>query len=179
MEFKGSRTEANLLAAFAGESQAAGKYTYYASQARRDGYEQIARIFEETAANEREHAKLWYKELHGGQIGPTPLNLEKAAGGEHFEWTEMYAQFARQAEEEGFHRIAARFRAVADIEKHHEQRYLALLSNLQEDRVFSRPQSQQWICTNCGHIHEGPAAPQVCPVCAHKQAFFEIKAENY
>lgn len=179
MEFNGSRTQANLMAAYAGESQATNKYSYYAAQARKDGYEQIARIFEETAANEREHAKLWFKELHGGQVGPTLGNLEDAAGGEHFEWAEMYAEFAQQAKEEGFSRIAALFQGVAAIEKSHEDRYRKLISNLQTQQVFSREQPQQWICTNCGHIHEGKTAPQVCPVCAHKQAYFEIKAGNY
>lgn len=179
MEQKDSRTEANLMAAFAGESQAAVKYEFYAAQARRDGYEQIARIFSETAANERAHAKLWFQAIHSGSVGPTLGNLEDAAGGEHFEWSDMYAQFAREAQAEGFEQLAARFRAVAAVEKSHEERYRKLISNLQTGAVFSRPQDQQWICLNCGHIHTGKTAPQVCPVCGHRQAYFEIRAENY
>lgn len=177
MELKGSRTEQNLIAAFAGESEARNKYTYYAAKARKDGYEQIADIFEETAGNEREHAKLWFKLLHG--IGSTEENLKDGAAGEHYEWTEMYATFAKEAREEGFQHIAALFEGVAKIEKEHEERYLKLLENVEKGLVFSRDGDTIWICTNCGHIHIGKSAPQVCPVCAHPQGYFEIKAENY
>ena len=179
MEFKGSRTEANLMAAFAGESQARNKYTFYASQARKDGYMQIARIFEETAANEKEHAELWFKQLHGGSMPGTADNLADAAAGEHYEWTQMYADFAKVAREEGFTEIAALFEAVAQIEKEHEERYLKLAQNIQDGTVFERPEIVIWKCANCGHIHVGTKAPDVCPVCAHPKAYFQLKAENY
>ncbi len=177
MELKGSRTEQNLIAAFAGESEARNKYTYYASKARKEGYIQIANLFEETAANEKEHAKLWFKLIHG--IGTTEENLKDAAAGEHFEWTEMYATFAKEAREEGFTQIAAMFEGVAKIEKEHEERYLKLLENVEKGLVFSKDGDTIWVCTNCGHIHIGKTAPQVCPVCAHPQGYFEVKAENY
>ena len=179
MELKGSKTEANLMAAFAGESQARNKYTYYASKAKKDGYEQIAAIFEETANNEKEHAKMWFKELHGGDVPTTTENLKDAADGENYEWTDMYETFAKEAEEEGFTAIAAKFRMVAAIEKHHEERYRQLLKNIDDEVVFSRDDDRIWICRNCGHIVIGKKAPGVCPVCAHPQSFFEIKAENY
>ncbi len=179
MELKGSKTEKNLMEAFAGESQARNKYTYYASQAKKDGYEQIAAIFEETAANEKEHAKMWFKELHGGSVPETLVNLEDAAAGENYEWTDMYANFAKIAEEEGFAEIARKFKAVAAIEKTHEERYLALLKNVRENKVFKKGEQKVWICRNCGYIHIGEAAPEVCPVCAHPKSYFEIKAENY
>lgn len=178
-ELKGTRTEANLMAAFAGESQARNKYTYYASQARKDGYNQIADIFEETAGNEKEHAKLWFKLLHGGKVPATTDNLKDAAAGENYEWTDMYAGFAKVAREEGFDEIARLMEGVTKIEKGHEERYLKLLSNIEEGKVFARNGVYVWKCTNCGHIHIGEAAPVVCPVCAHPQAYFEIKAENY
>ena len=179
MELKDSKTFENLQTAFAGESQALVKYEYYASQAKKDGYEQIAAFFSETSANEKEHAKLWYKAMHGGKIGPTTENLKLAAEGENYEWTEMYAGFAKTAEEEGFTQIAAQMRGVAAIEKEHEERYLALLKNIEQAQVFSRVGEQVWVCRNCGHVHVGPSAPVVCPVCAHPQAFFELKATNY
>ncbi len=179
MELKDSKTFENLQTAFAGESQARVKYEYYASQAKKDGYEQIAAFFSETSANEKEHAKLWYKAMHGGKIGPTTENLKLAAEGENYEWTEMYAGFAKTAEEEGFTQIAAQMRGVAAIEKEHEERYLALLKNIEQAQVFSRVGEQVWVCRNCGHVHVGPSAPVVCPVCAHPQAFFELKATNY
>ncbi len=177
-DLKGSKTEANLLTAFAGESQARNKYTYYASKARKDGYEQIAALFEETANNEKEHAKMWFKLLHGG-IPDTATNLEDAAAGENYEWTDMYAGFAKTAREEGFDHIANLFEGVAKIEKEHEERYRALLKNVQEGLVFSRDGDMIWVCRNCGHIHVGKAAPEVCPVCAHPKAYFELKAKNY
>ena len=179
MEFKGSRTEANLMAAFAGESQARNKYTYYASKARKDGYQQIAAIFEETAANEKEHAKLWFKLLHGGAVPGTIENLKDAAAGENYEWTDMYATFAKEAREEGFEDIAVLFEGVAKIEKEHEERYRKLLANIEGGLVFSRDQDMIWQCSNCGHIVIGKKAPEVCPVCAHPQAYFQLKAENY
>ena len=179
MELKGSRTEANLMAAFAGESQARNKYTYYASKARKDGYEQIAAIFEETANNEKEHAKLWFKQLHGGEIPSTITNLEDAAAGENYEWTEMYKEFANTAREEGFDRIAFLFEGVAKIEKAHEERYRKLLKNIDEKLVFSKDGECIWICRNCGHIVVGKDAPEVCPICGHPKSFFELKAENY
>ncbi len=179
MELKGSKTEANLLAAFAGESQARNKYTYYASKAKKDGYEQIAAIFEETAANEKEHAKMWFKILHGGDIPGTMENLEDAAAGENYEWTDMYAEFAKTAKEEGFDHIAYLFEEVAKIEKEHEERYRKLIGNIEEGIVFSRDGDKIWKCRNCGHIHIGKQAPEVCPVCAHPKSFFELKAENY
>ena len=179
MELKGSRTEANLMAAFAGESQAHTKYLYYASQAKKDGYEQIASIFEETARNEKEHAKLWFKELHDGKVPETTVNLEDAANGENFEWTDMYKEFAKVAEEEGFTKIARLFEGVGQIEKHHEERYRKLLKNIEDKVVFSKEGEAIWICRNCGHIVIGKEAPAVCPVCAHPQSFFELKPENY
>ena len=179
MELKGSRTEANLMAAFAGESQARNKYDYYASQAKKDGYVQIATIFEETAKNEKEHAKLWFKLLHGGKVPTTTVNLDDAAGGENFEWTDMYPGFAKEAREEGFEDIAKQFEGVAAIEKEHEERYLKLLKNIEDGIVFSRDGDMIWQCGNCGHIHIGKKAPEVCPVCNHPQSYFQIKAENY
>ena len=179
MELKGTKTEANLMAAFAGESQAHTKYLYYASQAKKDGYEQMAAIFEETARNEKEHAKLWFKELHGGKIPATIENLEDAANGENFEWTDMYADFAKVAKEEGFTKIAKLFEMVGAIEKQHEERYRKLISNIEEKVVFSKDGDAIWICRNCGHIVIGKDAPMVCPVCAHPQSFFELKPENY
>lgn len=178
-ELKGSQTEKNLLEAFAGESMARNKYTYYASKAKKDGYVQIAQIFEETANNEKEHAKLWFKLLHGGEVPETPANLVDAAAGEHFEWTDMYDKFAKEAREEGFDRIAFLFEGVAKIEKEHEERYRKLLSNIEEGIVFSRDGDMAWICTNCGHIHFGKKAPEKCPVCSHPQAYFELRAHNY
>ncbi len=177
-ELKGSKTEANLMTAFAGESQARNKYTYYASKARKDGYVQIANLFEETANNEKEHAKMWFKLLHGG-IGDTLENLKDAAAGENYEWTDMYAGFAKTAREEGFDNIADLFEGVAKIEKEHEARYLKLVENLEKGLVFSRDGDVIWQCSNCGHIVIGKQAPEVCPVCAHPQAYFQIKAENY
>ena len=179
MELKGSRTEANLMAAFAGESQARNKYTYYASKARKDGYEQIAAIFEETANNEKEHAKMWFKELHGGSVPGTQENLEDAANGENYEWTDMYKRFAEEAEEEGFKEIAAKFRAIGEVEKHHEERYRKLLENVKDGEVFKKGSIVVWKCRNCGHIVVGTEAPKVCPVCNHPQSFFEVNAENY
>lgn len=178
-ELKGTKTETNLMTAFAGESQARNKYTYYASQARKDGFNQIADIFEETAGNEKEHAKLWFKFLHGGMVPTTTDNLKDAAAGEHYEWTDMYAGFAKIAREEGFDEIARIMEGVAKIEKGHEERYRKLLSNIEEGKVFSRNGVYVWKCTNCGHIHIGESAPKVCPVCSHPQSYFEIKAENY
>ena len=179
MELKGSRTEANLMAAFAGESQARNKYTYYASQAKKDGYQQIAAIFEETAANEKEHAKLWFKLLHGGQIPGTLENLADAAAGENYEWTDMYATFAKEAKEEGFDHIAFLFEEVGKIEKEHEERYRKLISNIEGGLVFSREGDAIWQCSNCGHIVIGKQAPEVCPGCAHPQSYFQLKATNY
>ena len=175
MELKGSKTEQNLLAAFAGESQARNKYTYFASKAKKDGYEQIAAIFEETANNEKEHAKMWFKELHGGEVPSTPENLLAAAEGENYEWTVMYEKFAKEAEEEGFKDIARKFKAVAAIEKAHEERYRKLLKNIEDEVVFSRDGDTIWQCRNCGHIVIGKKAPLVCPVCNHPQSYFEIK----
>ncbi len=179
MDLKGSRTEKNLMAAFAGESEARNKYTYYASKARKDGYEQIAAIFEETANNEKEHAKMWFKELNGGSIPDTIQNLQDAANGENYEWTDMYAGFAETAREEGFDRIADLFTKVAAIEKSHEERYLKLLNNINDKLVFSKDGECIWVCRNCGHIVIGKEAPEVCPVCNHPQSYFELKAENY
>jgi len=176
---KGTKTEQNLLEAFAGESQARNKYTYYASKARKDGYEQIAAIFEETANNEKEHAKLWFKYLHDGQIPDTLVNLADAANGENYEWTNMYDRMAAEAEEEGFTELAYKFRAVGAIERHHEERYRRLIANIEQGLVFSREGDTVWICRNCGHIVIGKKAPEVCPVCLHPKAFFELKAENY
>ncbi len=179
MELKGSRTEANLLAAFAGESQARNKYTYYASKARKEGYEQIAAFFEETANNEKEHAKIWFKLLHGGEIPDTITNLKDGIAGENYEWTEMYAEFAKVAREEGFTQIAALFEGVAKIEKEHEERYRKLLLNIENGQVFSKSEEVVWICANCGHVVVGKNAPEKCPVCAHPQAYFKIKENNY
>ena len=179
MELKGSKTEQNLMTAFAGESQARNKYTYFASKAKKDGYEQIAAIFEETANNEKEHAKMWFKELHGGIVPSTIDNLKAAAEGENYEWTEMYAEYAKTAKEEGFERISYLFEEVAKIEKEHEERYLKLLENVENGLVFSRDGEKIWKCRNCGHIVIGKEAPEMCPVCAHPQSYFEIKAENY
>ena len=178
-ELKGTKTERNLQEAFAGESQARNKYSYWASKAKKDGYQQIAAIFEETANNEKEHAKMWFKLLEGGSIRSTPENLKAAADGENFEWTDMYDRMAREAEEEGFDEIAAKFRGVAAIEKHHEERYRKLLKNIEDKVVFSRDGDCIWQCRNCGHIVVGKAAPEVCPVCDHPQSFFELVAQNY
>ena len=177
-ELKGTKTEKNLQEAFAGESMARNKYSYWASKAKKDGYVQIAAIFEETAANEKEHAKMWFKLLNGG-IDGTEKNLEAAAAGENFEWTDMYDRMAREADEEGFPEIAEKFRGVAAIEKHHEERYRKLLKNIQDKRVFSKDGDVIWQCANCGHIVIGKDAPEVCPVCDHPQAYFQVKAENY
>ena len=179
MELKGSKTESNLMAAFAGESQARNKYTYYASKAKQDGYEQIADIFEETANNEKEHAKLWFKKLHGGSIPETIENLKDAAAGENYEWTEMYAEFAKVAREEGFNDIAELFDGVAKIEKEHEERYRVLLENVKTNKVFEKEEIKEWVCRNCDHSHVGPKALSHCPVCDHPGSFFEEKAQNY
>ena len=179
MELKGSKTEQNLMTAFAGESQARNKYTYFASKAKKDGYEQIAAIFEETANNEKEHAKMWFKELNGGAVPSTEENLKAAADGEYYEWTDMYDGFAKTAEEEGFPEIAAKFRGVAEIEKHHEERYRKSLKNIEDKVVFSKEEDAIWICRNCGHVVVGKQAPKVCPVCGHPQSYFELKKENY
>ena len=179
MELKGSQTEKNLMTAFAGESQARNKYTYFASKARKDGYEQIAAIFEETANNEKEHAKMWFKELNGGSIPDTAANLWAAAEGENYEWTDMYQEFAKTAREEGFDRLAYLFEGVAQIEKEHEERYRRLLDNVNDGLVFSKDGEKIWKCRNCGHIVIGKEAPEVCPICAHPKSYFEIKAENY
>lgn len=177
MELKGSKTEKNLQAAFAGESQARNKYTYFAGVARKEGYQQIAEIFEKTANNEKEHAKLWFKAL--GELGDTAANLLHAAEGENYEWTDMYATFAKEAEEEGFVELAARFRAVAAIEKTHEERYRKLLNNVEMKAVFEKAGETMWECRNCGHLVIGKKAPEVCPVCLHPQSYFEVRAENY
>ena len=179
MELKGSKTEKNLLEAFAGESQARNKYTYFASQAKKQGYEQIARLFTITADNEKEHAKIWFKLLHGGKVPDTSDNLIAAAGGEHYEWTEMYRQFAEDAKAEGFNDIALLFENVARIEKHHEERYLALLKNINDGAVFKKNGAVGWICLNCGFVHNGADAPEKCPVCDHPKAYFEVEAKNY
>lgn len=179
MELKGSQTEKNLQAAFAGESQARNKYTYYASKAKKEGYEKIAALFLETADNEKEHAKLWFKYLEGGEIKSTEENLAAAAAGENYEWTDMYAEFARVAEEEGFKEIAAKFRMVGAIEKHHEERYLALLDKVKTGRVFISEDVVIWKCRNCGHIVVGKEAPAVCPVCKHPQSYFELEVKAY
>ena len=179
-DLKGTKTEQNLMAAFAGESQARNKYSYFASKAKKEGYEQIAALFTETAENEKEHAKMWFKLLEGGEIKSTAENLKAAAEGENYEWTDMYAEFARVADEEGFTEIAAKFRAVADVEKHHEERYLKLLENVQKNQVFTKDTGiHVWKCRNCGHIHVGEKAPELCPVCAHPKAYFELEAKNY
>ena len=179
MDLKGSKTEKNLQTAFAGESQAHTKYQYYASAAKKEGYNQIGAIFTETAGNEKEHAKLWFKALHGGAVPQTIENLKDAAAGENYEWTEMYAEFAKVAKEEGFDKIAFLFEEVGKIEKEHEERYLKLLDNLTSGKVFERSEQQAWVCANCGHIHYGNKAPEKCPVCDHPMAYFKIKAENY
>ena len=179
MELKGSKTEQNLMTAFAGESQARNKYTYYASKAKKEGYEQIAAIFQETADNEKEHAKMWFKLLHGGEVPTTAENLKDAAEGENYEWTDMYDKMAKEAKEEGFDKIAYLFDAVAKIEKEHEERYLKLLANVKEGKVFDCGEVKVWKCRNCGHLHVGQKAPGMCPVCSHPQSYFEIKAENY
>ena len=179
MELKGSKTEKNLMEAFAGESQARNKYTYFASKAKKEGYEQIAAIFQETADNEKEHAKLWFKLLNNGEVPNTVENLKAAAEGENFEWTDMYERMAKEAKEEGFNRIAYLFEAVGKIEKEHEERYKKLLENIENDTVFSAGEVKIWKCRNCGHIVVGTKAPEVCPVCSHPKAYFEIKAENY
>ena len=176
-KYAGTQTEKNLLAAFAGESQARNKYTYFASKAKKEGFEQIAALFLKTADNEKEHAKLWFKELEG--IGDTAQNLQEAANGENYEWTDMYAGFAKTAEEEGFPELAARFRLVAEIERHHEERYRALLKNVETAKVFEKSEVKVWECRNCGHICVGTKAPDVCPTCNHPQSFFEVHAENY
>ncbi len=179
MELKGSKTEANLLAAFAGESQARNKYTYFASKAKKEGYEQIAALFLETADNEKEHAKMWFKYLEGGAIKSTINNLEEAANGENYEWTDMYPEFAKVADEEGFKEIAAKFRMVAAIEKHHEERYKKLLEKVKGGKVFISEDVAVWKCRNCGHIVIGKFAPEICPVCAHPKSYFELNATNY
>ncbi|MCL1986696.1 MAG: rubrerythrin family protein [Firmicutes bacterium] len=176
---KGTQTEKNLQEAFAGESMARNKYSYYASKARTEGYQQLGAIFDETAGNEMEHAKLWFKALHDGNVPDTATNLLDAADGEHYEWTEMYEGFAKTAKEEGFKEIAALFTAVGKIEKSHEERYRNLLNNVKEEKVFAKQEKQVWICRNCGHLHDSEKAPGVCPVCLHPQAYFEIKAVNY
>lgn len=179
MELKGTRTEANLMAAFAGETQARTKYSTYAAVARKEGYEQIGALFHETAENEKEHAEIWFKYLHGGEIPDTLANLKDAANGEHFEWTDMYATFAKEAKEEGFDRIASLFEMVAAIEREHEARYQKLIENMEGGLVFSREGDTIWKCRNCGHILVGKKAPELCPVCSHPKSYFEIKAENY
>ena len=179
MELKGSKTEQNLMKAFAGESQARNKYTYFASKAKKEGYEQIAALFEETANNEKEHAKMWFKELNGGEIPTTTENLQAAIDGENYEWTDMYKEFAETAREEGFTQLAFKFEAVAKIEKAHEERYKKLLNNIEDKKVFSKDGDAIWICRNCGHIVIGKDAPKICPVCNHPQSYFEVKAENY
>lgn len=179
MELKGSKTEANLMAAFAGESQARNKYSYYASKAKKDGYEQIAAIFEETANNEKEHAKLWFKALHGGEVPSTLENLKDAAAGENYEWTEMYAEFAKTAKEEGFDEIAFLFEKVGEIEKHHEERYMTLVGNIENNLVFHRDEEVIWICRNCGHIYKGKDALEMCPVCKHSRSYMELRSVNY
>ena len=179
MDLKGSKTEQNLMAAFAGECQARTKYTYYASKAKKEGYQQISDLFMETAENEKEHAKIWFKLLHDGDIPTTEVNLQDAANGENYEWTDMYAEFAKVAKEEGFDRIAYLFDAVGKIEKEHEKRYLKLLENVKGDLVFSKEGECIWQCANCGHICVGKKAPEVCPVCAHPKSYFRILAENY
>ncbi|MDR1167467.1 MAG: rubrerythrin family protein [Heliobacteriaceae bacterium] len=179
MNLKGTKTEKNLQTAFAGESMARNKYTYYASQAKKEGYVQISQIFEETANNEKEHAKVWFKWLHGGKIADNMTNLEDAAAGENYEWTEMYASFAKEAKEEGFDELAKLFTMVGKVEKYHEDRYRTLISNIKNDKVFERSVKVNWECSNCGHTYEGQKAIDLCPVCSHPQAYFMIKAENY
>ncbi|AYD41020.1 rubrerythrin family protein [Clostridium fermenticellae] len=177
MELKGSKTEKNLLEAFSGESQARNKYTYFASTAKKEGYEQISEIFKLTADNEKEHAKIWFKLLSG--IGETPENLKSAAGGEHYEWTEMYKNFAKEAEQEGFDDIARLFTMVAGIEKHHEERYNELLKNIKENKVFIKNEKKTWVCRNCGFVYIGESAPEKCPVCSHPKAYFELQSQNW
>ncbi len=179
MELKDSKTYQNLMTAFAGESQARNKYTYFASAAKKEGYEQIAAIFEETANNEKEHAKMWFKLLNGGVVPSTKENLKSAAEGENYEWTDMYDSFAKEAEEEGFKEIANKFRLVAAIEKEHEERYLKLLNNIANERVFDKEDTTVWVCRNCGYVHVGKTAPKVCPACNHPQAYFEMRSTNY
>ena len=179
MELKGSKTEKNLQKAFAGESQARNKYTFYASKAKKDGYVQISNIFEETARNEKEHAEIWFKYLHDGAVPPTTVNLADAAAGENFEWTDMYDRMAKEADEEGFTEIAEKFRMVGAIEKHHEERYRKLLKNIEDEVVFSKDGDVIWQCSNCGHIVVGKKAPELCPVCAHPKSYFQILSENY
>lgn len=179
MELKGSRTEANLMAAYAGESQARNKYTYYACKAKEDGYEQIAAIFKETAENEKAHAKIWFELIHGGNIAETAENLRDAAADEHFEWTDMYKEFAKTAKEEGFDHIALLFEKVGEIEKTHEERYLKLMENVKNGYVFTKEGDAMWICRNCGHIYFGKGAPNMCPVCKKPQAYYQVKAQNY
>ena len=179
MELNGSKTEKNLMAAFAGESQAKTKYEYYASQAKKDGYEQIAAIFEETSRNEKEHAKLWFKYLHGGVVPKTIENLKDAANGENYEWTDMYAEFSKTAKEEGFDELATLFEEVGKIEKEHEERYLTLLKNIEDDRVFKKDGEKMWICRNCGHVYFGTEAVDVCPVCKHPKSYMEVRCQNY
>ena len=179
MELKDSKTYKNLMTAFAGESQARNKYTYFASAAKKEGYEQIAAIFEETANNEKEHAKMWFKLLNGGAVPSTKENLKTAAEGENYEWTDMYDSFAKEAEEEGFKEIANKFRLVAAIEKEHEERYLKLLNNIASERVFDKEDTTVWVCRNCGYVHVGKTAPKVCPACNHPQAYFEMRSTNY
>lgn len=179
MELKGSKTEKNLQTAFAGESQARNKYTYYASKAKKEGFVQIAKIFEETANNEKEHAKLWFKFLHDGNVPETAANLLDAAQGENYEWTDMYAGFAKTAKEEGFEKLAYLFEAVAKIEKTHEERYRKLLKNVETQEVFKKAGIVVWECSNCGHLHIGETAPEICPVCTHPKAYFQVRAENY
>ena len=179
MELKGSRTEQNLMTAFAGESQARNKYSYYASKAKKDGYEGIAAIFEETANNEKEHAKLWFKQLHNGEVPETLTNLKDAASGENYEWTEMYEEFARVAKEEGFKEIALLFKQVGEIEKHHEERYMKLIDNIENNLVFEKGEEKIWICRNCGYVYKSKKALKVCPVCKHPESYMEVKCENY
>ena len=179
MDLKGTKTEKNLLAAFSGESQARNKYTYYASQAKKEGFVQISKIFEETANNEKEHAKIWFKYLHDGKVPETLKALEDAANGENYEWTEMYAQFAREAKEEGFTELAVLFEMVGKIEKEHEERYRKLLENVKNNAVFNKADKVVWECANCGHVFEGENAPELCPVCKHPKAYFFMKAKNY
>ena len=179
MELKDSKTYQNLMTAFAGESQARNKYTYFASAAKKEGYEQIAAIFEETANNEKEHAKLWFKALHNGEVPSTLENLKDAANGENYEWTEMYKEFAETARNEGFTEIANLFEKVGEIEKHHEERYMKLVNNIENNLVFERGEEKVWICRNCGHIYKGTKALKVCPVCKHPESYMEIKKENY
>lgn len=178
-DLKGTKTEKNLWEAFAGESQARNKYTFYASKAKKEGYEQISQLFADTAANEKEHAELWFKALHGGKVPTTIENLKEAAAGENYEWTDMYDKMAKEAREEGFEDIAKQMEGVGAIEKTHEERYRRLLANIEEGIVFDRPEEQTWVCRNCGHVHVGTSAPDECPVCAHARAYFEIEKKNY